>query len=49
MSASLLTIGELMLFLAIWIAIWDIRNEFMLFILAAGLLLIGLSVVLSPS
>lgn len=34
-----------MLFLAIWVAFVDIRNEFMLFILAAGLLLIGLSVV----
>ena len=45
MPATLLTIGELMLFLAIWVAFVDIRNEFMLFILAAGLLLIGLSVV----
>ena len=35
-----------MLFLAIWIAFVDIRNEFWLLIMLAGLLFIGLSVVL---
>ena len=45
MSASLLTIGELMLVLAIWIAFVDIGNEFWLLIGAVGLSLIGLSVV----
>ena len=33
MSKILLPIGEMMLFLGLWIARWDIRNEFLLWLL----------------
>jgi hypothetical protein len=42
MSAALLTIGQLMLFLSFFIALWDIRNEFLLWLLGSGLLMLGL-------
>jgi hypothetical protein len=46
MSKILLPIGELMLFLGLWIALWDIRNEFLLWLLGAGLLLLGIGLAL---
>ena len=42
MFKLLLPIGEMMLFLGIFIALWDIRNEFLLVLLAVGLALLGL-------
>lgn len=41
MSRLLLPIGELMLLLGLFIALWDIRNEFLLWLLGVGLLLLG--------
>ena len=46
MSKVLLPIGEMMLLLGILIALWDIRNEFLLWLLGVGLLLLGLGMVL---
>jgi hypothetical protein len=46
MSAILLPLGEMILFLAIFIALWDIRNEFLLFILGAGIILTGVGLAL---
>jgi hypothetical protein len=40
MSKILLPIGELMLLLGIFIALWDIRNEFLLGLLGGGLLML---------
>jgi hypothetical protein len=41
MSKILLPKGEMMLFLGIWIALWDTRNEFLLRLLGVGLLFLG--------
>ena len=46
MSKILLPIGELMLFLGLFIALWDIRNEFLLWLLGVGLLFLGLGMAL---
>ena len=46
MSKILLPIGEMMLFLGIFIALWDIRNKFLLWLLGAGLLFLGLGLAL---
>jgi hypothetical protein len=46
MSKILLPIGEMMLFLGLWIARWDIRNEFLLWLLGAGLFLLGVGLAL---
>ena len=46
MSEILLPIGEMMLFLGLFIALWDIRNEFLLLLLGAGILMLGLGMVL---
>ena len=46
MSKLLLPIGEMMLFLGISIALWDIRNEFLHVLLAVGLALLGIGLVL---
>ena len=46
MSKILLPIGEMMLFLGIVIALWDIRNEFLLWLLGAGLFLLGIGLAL---
>lgn len=46
MSKILLPIGELMLFLGLWIALWDIRNEFLLWLLGVGLLLLSVGLAL---
>jgi hypothetical protein len=46
MSKILLLIGEIMLFLGFWIALWDIRNEFLLWLLGAGLLILGVGLAL---
>ena len=46
MSKILLPIGEMMLLLGILIALWDIRNEFLLVLLAVGLVCLGVGVVL---
>ena len=46
MSKILLPIGEMMLLLGIFIALWDIRNEFLLWLLGVGLLFLGLGMVL---
>lgn len=46
MSKILLPIGEMMLLLGIFIALWDIRNEFLPLLLGAGLLLLGVGLVL---
>ena len=46
MSKILLPIGEMMLFLGIFIALWDIRNEFLLVLLAVGLTCLGIGLVL---
>jgi hypothetical protein len=46
MSKILLPIGEMMLFLGLWIALWDIRNEFLLWLLGVGLLLLGIGLAL---
>jgi hypothetical protein len=43
---TLLIVGELMLFLGLWIALWDIRNEFLLWLLGAGLLFLGIGLAL---
>jgi hypothetical protein len=48
MSKTLLIVGELMLFLSLWIALWDIRNEFLLVLLAVGLVLLGVGLALAP-
>jgi hypothetical protein len=41
MSKILLPIGEMMLFLGLWIALWDIRNEFLLWLLGMRILMLG--------
>jgi hypothetical protein len=41
MSKILLPIGELMLVIGLFIALWDIRNEFLLWLLGVGLLMLG--------
>ena len=46
MSSILLPVGEMILFLAIFIALWDIRNEFLLVLLAVGLVCLGIGLVL---
>ena len=46
MSKILLPIGEMMLLLGIFIALWDIRNEFLLVLLAVGLAFLGIGLVL---
>lgn len=46
MSKILLPIGEMMLFLGLFIALWDIRNEFLLLLLAVGLVFLGVGMVL---
>jgi len=38
----LLPIGEMMLLLGIFIALWDIRDEFLPWLLGVGLLMLGL-------
>ena len=45
-SKILLPIGEMMLFLGLFIALWDIRNEFLLVLLAVGLAFLGIGLVL---
>jgi hypothetical protein len=46
MSKILLPIGEMMLLLGLFIALWDIRNEFLLVLLAVGLVLLGVGLAL---
>lgn len=46
MSSILLPLGEAILFLSIFIALWDIRNEFLLWLLGVGLALLGLGLAL---
>ena len=46
MSKILLPIGEMMLFLGLFIALWDIRNEFLLVLLAVGLVCLGIGLVM---
>lgn len=46
MSKTLLIVGELTLFLGLFIALWDIRNEFLLWLLAVGLVCLGIGLVL---
>lgn len=46
MSKILLPIGEMMLFLGIFIALWDIRNEFLPWVLGASLPLLGVGLAL---
>jgi hypothetical protein len=46
MSKTLLIVGEIMLFLGIFIALWDIRNEFLLWLLAVGLACLGVGLAL---
>jgi hypothetical protein len=46
MSKILLPIGEMMLLLGLFIALWDIRNEFLLVLLAVGLVCLGIGVAL---
>ena len=46
MLKLLLPIGEMMLFLGLWIALWDIRNEFLPVLLAVGLAFLGVGLVL---
>lgn len=45
-AAILLPIGEMMLLLGLFIALWDIRNEFLLVLLAVGLAFLGIGLVL---
>ena len=45
MSSIFLPLGEAILFLAIFIALWDIRNEFLPLLLGAGLLMLGVGLV----
>ena len=47
MSRFLLPIGELMVFAGLFIALWDIRNEFLLLLLGAGLLMLGMGMATS--
>jgi hypothetical protein len=42
MSKTLLIVGELMLLLGVFIALWDIHNEFLLLLLAVGLVCLGI-------
>ena len=46
MSKILLPIGEMMLFLGLFIALWDIRNEFLLVLLAVAVAFLGVGLVL---
>jgi hypothetical protein len=47
MAATLLVLGELSIFLAIWIVVWaGAGNEFFFGILLFGLLMLGLGLVL---
>lgn len=46
MFKLLLPIGEMMLLLGLFIALWDIRNEFLIVLLAVGLVCLGVGVVL---
>ena len=46
MLKLLLPIGELMVFAGLFIALWDIRNEFLLWLLGVGILMLGLGMVL---
>ena len=46
MSKILLPIGEMMLLLGVFIALWDIRNEFLLWLLGAGILMLGVGMLL---
>lgn len=47
MSRFLLPIGEMMLLLGVFIALWDIRNVFLLWLLVVGILMLGLGMVLA--
>jgi len=42
----LLPIGKMMLFLGLWIALWDIRNEFLPWLLGVGLFFLGVGLAL---
>lgn len=44
MSKILLPIGEMMVFAGLWLALWDIRNEFLLWLLGAGILMLGVGI-----
>lgn len=46
MSRLLLPLGEMTFVLCVLIALWDIRNEFLPWLLGAGILLLGSGVVL---
>lgn len=46
MSSILLPLGEAILFLAIFIALWDIRNEFLFVLLAVGIVCLGVGMAL---
>lgn len=45
-AVLLLNFGAAMVILAGWIALWDIRNEFLPMVLAAALLLLGVGLVM---
>jgi hypothetical protein len=45
MSSILLPLGGMTTALGVWIALWDIRNEFLPWLLGAGLLMLGLGMV----
>ena len=45
-SKILLPIGELMILLGLWVALWNIRNEFLLWLLGAGLFFLGVGMAL---
>lgn len=46
MSKVLLPIGGLMVFAGLWLALWDIRNKFLLWLLGAGILMLGVGMAL---
>jgi len=46
MSRLLLPIGGLMVFAGLWLALWDIKNDFLLWLLGAGILFLGAGMVL---
>lgn len=46
MSRFLLPIGELMVFAGLWLALWDIRNDFLFLLLGVGMVFLGLGLVL---
>lgn len=46
MSKIPLVLGEMTFCLAVIIALWDIRNEFLPWLLGAGMLMLGVGMVL---